>query len=108
MRPFSGFRHLPALCTAAWLSAAALLGNALTTSPAEAASAPKKLVVIGATAKSSQEIIWQALAAGYQVSGVARNPALVELRHERLRMLQGDVYDANSIAAGPLLASSRV
>ncbi len=99
MRPFPGFRHLPVLCTAAWLTVAAILGNAITSSPADAASAPKKLVVIGATAKSSQEIIWQALAAGYQVTGVARNPAQVELRHERLRMLQGDVYDANSIAA---------
>ena len=99
MRPFPGFQRLPALCTSAWLSAAAILGNAVTSSPADAASAPKKLVVIGATARSSQEIIWQALAAGYQVTGVARNPAQVELRHERLRMLQGDVYDANSIAA---------
>ena len=69
-------------------------GTASSAVPAE-----RKLVVIGATAKSSQEIIWQALAAGYQVTGIARNPAQVELRHERLRMLQGDVYDANSIAA---------
>ena len=99
MRPFPGFRHLPVLCTAAWLTVAAYLGNAITSSPAAAAGAPKKLVIIGATAKSSQEIIWQALAAGYQVTGVARNPAQVELRHERLRMLQGDVYDASSIAA---------
>ncbi len=91
MRPF------PLLLAALLASIASV--TILPAGPAQAAAPAKKLVVIGATAKSSQELIWQALAAGYQVTGVARNPTQIELRHERLRILQGDVYDANSMAA---------
>jgi nucleoside-diphosphate-sugar epimerase len=57
------------------------------------------LVVIGATAKSSTEIMRQALDAGYAVTGVARRPEDVTLRHPRLRVVRGDVYDQPSLAA---------
>ena len=60
---------------------------------------PPAIVVIGATAKSSQEIIRQALEAGYAVTGVARRPGDVEITHPRLRMVTGDVYDVESLEA---------
>jgi cytochrome c553 len=65
---------------------------------ARAAKTPA-IVVIGATARSSTEIIWQALARGWRVTAVARDPTRIELRHERLAVLRGDVYDAASIEA---------
>lgn len=61
--------------------------------------APPAIVLIGATANSSKEIIAQALAAGYEVTGVARRPEDVEIRDPRLRILQGDVYDQVSLEA---------
>jgi len=61
--------------------------------------APTRLVVIGATAKSSTEIIRQALAAGYEVVGVARRPEDVTLNNPRLTLLKGDVYDQASLEA---------
>lgn len=63
------------------------------------ASTNPPIVVIGATAKSSVEIIRQALAAGHDVTGVARRPADVTLTHPRLKVLKGDVYDQASLEA---------
>jgi uncharacterized protein YbjT (DUF2867 family) len=76
------------------LTAMALPGPAAAASPA----APG-LVVIGATAKSSTEIIRQALAAGYTVTGVARRPEDVAIKDPHLKILKGDVYDPASLEA---------
>jgi uncharacterized protein YbjT (DUF2867 family) len=76
------------------LAAIALPGPAAAASPA----APG-LVVIGATAKSSTEIIRQALAAGYTVTGVARRPEDVAIKDPHLKILKGDVYDPASLEA---------
>jgi putative NADH-flavin reductase len=59
---------------------------------------PPRLVVIGATAKSSLEIIGQALAAGCEVTAVARDPQALTLRDPHLRIVRGDVYDRASLA----------
>jgi putative NADH-flavin reductase len=67
--------------------------------PASAAQTRPGLVVIGATAKSSTEIITQALAAGYSVTGIARRPADVTLSDQHLKVLKGDVYDQASLEA---------
>jgi len=69
--------------------------------PGAAAASPAApgLVVIGATAKSSTEIIRQALAAGYQVTGVARRPEDVAIKDPHLKILKGDVYDPASLEA---------
>jgi putative NADH-flavin reductase len=66
--------------------------------PAAAAAKPP-IVVIGATAKSSTEIIRQALAAGHKVTGVARRPEDVTIRDPQLKVLKGDVYDQASLEA---------
>jgi putative NADH-flavin reductase len=60
---------------------------------------PPAIVVIGATANSSKEIMLQALAAGYDVTGVARRPEDVEVKDPRLKIVKGDVYDPASLAA---------
>ncbi|MBM4195916.1 MAG: NAD-dependent epimerase/dehydratase family protein [Gammaproteobacteria bacterium] len=58
-----------------------------------------RIVVIGATARSSLEIIPQALDRGYEVVAMARVPADLSLSHERLRIVAGDVYDVASLEA---------
>lgn len=82
----------------ALLALGTALGLAARPLPA-ATPPPPPLVIIGATAKSSVEIIRQALAAGHEVTGVARRPADVTLADPRLRILKGDVYDLASLEA---------
>jgi uncharacterized protein YbjT (DUF2867 family) len=78
--------------------AAGLLALATTIMAGPATAAPP-IVVIGATAKSSTEIIRQALAAGHAVTGVARRPEDVALTDPKLKVLKGDVYDQASLEA---------
>lgn len=63
------------------------------------AAEPPPLLVIGATAKSSTEIIRQALAAGHRVTGLARRPEDVALKGSGLTVVKGDVYDPASLEA---------
>ena len=85
--------------------AAILLALAASTLPSAPGAAPQDaarnppIVVIGATAKSSTEIIKQALAAGHEVIGIARRPGDVTIRDPRLKVLKGDVYDQASLEA---------
>lgn len=89
-------RMLAALGLAAWFVAPASLAAA---AAGAGPAAPQRLVVIGATAKSSKEIISQALAAGHEVVGVARRPEEVAIKDPRLKVLKGDVYDLASLEA---------
>jgi putative NADH-flavin reductase len=57
-----------------------------------------KLVVFGATGGAGRHVVEQALAAGNEVTAVARDPSRVRAR-ERLRVVPGDVGDAASVAA---------
>jgi putative NADH-flavin reductase len=75
----------------------ALLPGCATRSPSTGAPA---VVVVGATAKSSREILLQALAAGYDVTAIARRPDEIEVKDARLKVLKGDVYDPASLEAG--------
>ncbi len=64
--------------------------------PAQAAD---RVLIIGATSRSAAELIPQALERGYEVTALARRPEAVEFEHERLTVVQGDVYDVATLAA---------
>jgi len=78
------------------LRVAAALGISAGT-PAWTAERPR-LAVLGATARSGRVIIRQALEAGHAVTGLARSPQKLDIEHPRLKLVQGDARDADSLA----------
>jgi len=59
----------------------------------------QKLLIIGATARTANDLIPQALDAGYEVIGLARRPHAVTFKHENFTVVKGDVYDLGSLEA---------
>jgi nucleoside-diphosphate-sugar epimerase len=56
-----------------------------------------KVVVFGASGGTGRAAVWQALEDGHDVTAFARAPAAVDLRHERLQFVAGDVLDAAAV-----------
>ncbi|HEX8035651.1 MAG TPA: SDR family oxidoreductase [Ktedonobacterales bacterium] len=56
-----------------------------------------KLTVFGATGGTGAHVVRLALEAGYHVTAVARDPARVDIHHDHLRVLRGDVLDFASV-----------
>jgi putative NADH-flavin reductase len=56
-----------------------------------------KLFVIGATGRTGQEIVQQALERGHHVTKFVRSPEAVVLKHERLSVLKGNATDENQL-----------
>lgn len=69
--------------------------------PSEALAEPTlpTIALIGATARSGQEIARQALARGHRVTGLARTPSKMSFEHENLTLVKGDVRDQASLEA---------
>jgi putative NADH-flavin reductase len=57
-----------------------------------------KLFVIGATGRTGQEVVQQALERGHQVTAFVRSPETVTVRHERLSVLKGNVTDEDELS----------
>ena len=57
-----------------------------------------KLTVFGATGKTGRHLVEQALAKGHTVTALARNPAKLDFKHERLKLIQGDIRDAARVS----------
>ena len=59
-----------------------------------------RILVIGATSRTANELIPQAIWRGHEVIAFARRPHRVRfVEHERLRIVKGDVYDQSTIEA---------
>lgn len=58
-----------------------------------------KLVVFGATGGTGQALLEQALGRGHEVTAAVRTPAKVSMTHNRLRVVQADVTDAEAVSA---------
>ncbi len=74
-----------------WL--AALLGAS-----AAHAVEPLDIVIYGATGKVGSHAVQEALRRGHRVTAVSRNPADVEMQHDALSVVEGDLLDESSIA----------
>jgi len=57
-----------------------------------------KLLLLGASGRTGQHLVQQALSAGHQVTALVRNPQKLEVTHESLTVLQGDVTDAEAVS----------
>lgn len=57
------------------------------------------LIVFGATGTTGRLIVERALWMGHRVTAFVRTPSKVELRHERLTIVQGDATDADAVSA---------
>jgi uncharacterized protein YbjT (DUF2867 family) len=58
-----------------------------------------RILVIGATGKTGREIVKQALERGHDVVALARTPGKLDLKHDRLRVVKGDVMDPSTLDA---------
>lgn len=62
------------------------------------------LAILGSTGRTGKPLVEQALAAGHTVVALARTPARLPLRHDRLTVVQGDALDAATV--GGVVAGS--
>jgi putative NADH-flavin reductase len=58
-----------------------------------------KLLVFGPTGGTGRQLVEQALAQGHVVTAFARNPAKLDIEHENLHVVQGDVLDSAAVEA---------
>jgi putative NADH-flavin reductase len=56
-----------------------------------------RLTIFGATGGTGRHLVRQALDEGHQVTAVARDPARLDVEHERLQVARGDVLELESI-----------
>jgi len=56
-----------------------------------------KLLIFGATGGTGRELVDQALAQGHEVTAFVRNPAKVTTKHERLKVVKGNILDCHSV-----------
>lgn len=61
------------------------------------ADSPLDIVVYGATGKVGSHVVREALERGHQVTAVSRKPEQVELQHDNLSVVKGDLLDLSSI-----------
>lgn len=57
-----------------------------------------RLTVFGGTGRAGRLLVEQALAAGHEVTVLARRPEKVDLKHDRLRVVAGNALDPAPVA----------
>jgi len=55
------------------------------------------IIIFGSTGGTGKQLIKQALEKGYSVSAFARSPEKIILKHEKLKIIKGDVLDLQSV-----------
>jgi len=58
-----------------------------------------RLLIIGATGGTGQQLVQQALAQGHQVTAFVRDPSRLKVEHPNLRIAKGNVLDYPSVEA---------
>lgn len=59
---------------------------------------PLHVTILGGTGKTGRHVVEQALQAGHHVAVLARTPSKLDIAHERLRVVKGDVQDPAAVA----------
>ena len=59
----------------------------------------KRILIVGSTGGTGQQLVRQALERGYVVTAFLRNPAKLVITHPQLTIVQGDVMDAAAVEA---------
>ena len=59
-----------------------------------------KLLIIGGTGGTGQELIKQALEQGHSVTALVRNPEKLKIAHQNLRVIKGNVLDFEKVQQG--------
>ena len=57
-----------------------------------------RILVIGSTRGTGQQVMQQAIAAGHMVTALARDPTRLDVQHDRLSVVRGDVLDPATLA----------
>jgi len=60
-------------------------------------SRPKRILIVGATGGTGQELVAQALDRGHTVTALVRDPSKLQQHHSRMTVIQGDVLDVASV-----------
>lgn len=77
---------------------AAIVAGLLLLAPAIAVAAKAlDIVVYGATGEVGSHVVREALDRGHRVTAVSRTPAKVDLRHDNLSVVKGDLLDKASV-----------
>jgi putative NADH-flavin reductase len=58
-----------------------------------------RVLIIGATGGTGRQLVQQALEQGHDVTAFVRNPRRLKMEHSKLRIVQGDVLDYESVDA---------
>ncbi|XP_037338065.2 uncharacterized protein LOC119224801 isoform X1 [Pungitius pungitius] len=56
-----------------------------------------KIVILGATGQTGQYLVNQALQQGHAVTAVARNPGKLAVHHEKLKVVEADIFSEDSL-----------
>ncbi len=70
----------------------------LLTAIAASADDALDIVIYGATGEVGSHVVTEALNRGHRVTAVSRNPDRVELQHDNLSVVKGDLLDNGSVA----------
>ena len=57
------------------------------------------IIVFGATGGVGRHVVRQALEEGFGVTAFARNPAKLDILHEKLRVVRGDAFNPGEVSA---------
>jgi putative NADH-flavin reductase len=57
-----------------------------------------KIAIFGGSGRTGQHIVEQALQAGHKVQALVRTPSKVQIKHDNLMLIQGDILDADAVA----------
>ncbi|HEX3644640.1 MAG TPA: NAD(P)-binding oxidoreductase, partial [Vicinamibacterales bacterium] len=69
---------------------------------------PRKVLVLGATGATGQQVISRALQQGHQVTALVRSPERLPITDERLRVLTGSVTDDSAALADAVRGQAAV